>query len=155
MKVTNYHYWYAILSLPIDDVFVEKGCYRQEGCALHWKMRSRVPCGECGTPIAFAYGCVLGMLQKYRKKATIWTNYRIPFYVARRSLGRDESRAITCIFLNTRLLTEKPWSSLYLGRINSWTGFTKPDKWIIMSSVRCCIFYCVLREGVYMCKYYW
>ena len=25
-----------------------RGCYRKEGCTIHWKSRKRVPCSVCG-----------------------------------------------------------------------------------------------------------
>ncbi|RIB23782.1 hypothetical protein C2G38_2288261 [Gigaspora rosea] len=47
--------FYSCLYTYIDGRICGKGCYRQEGCALHWKMRSRSSCMECGIPTASTY----------------------------------------------------------------------------------------------------
>jgi len=56
----------------IDGRVCGKGCYRQEGCALHWKMRLRFPCEECGTPTASKYGMCAQHAAKHRNKANYW-----------------------------------------------------------------------------------
>jgi len=44
-----------------------KGCYQQDGCAFHWKMRSRFLCGECDTPTASKYG-MCKLLEKEKRE---------------------------------------------------------------------------------------
>src|SRR6266542_2741914 len=49
----------AFYSCPytyIDGRACRKKCYQQEGCHIHWKRQSRIPCGECGIPTASSYG---------------------------------------------------------------------------------------------------
>ncbi|CAJ0747214.1 24263_t:CDS:2, partial [Entrophospora sp. SA101] len=48
--------FYSCPHTYIDDRICGKGCYRPEGCHIHWKMRPRIPCDECGMPTASSYG---------------------------------------------------------------------------------------------------
>ncbi|RIB19296.1 hypothetical protein C2G38_2182267 [Gigaspora rosea] len=72
----------------IDGRICGKGCYRQEGCALHWKIRPRTPCGECGMPTTSSYGMCVKHSGKYRRRV----NYQ--------QKKRDELRAKIAIFEN-------------------------------------------------------
>ncbi|CAH1758823.1 13142_t:CDS:10 [Entrophospora sp. SA101] len=47
--------FYSCPHTYIDDRICGKGCYRPEGCHIHWKMRPRIPCDECGMPTASSY----------------------------------------------------------------------------------------------------
>ena len=46
-----------------------KPCYRQEGCAIHWKRRQRVPCEQCGRPTASEYKLCNLHADKYHSRA--------------------------------------------------------------------------------------
>ncbi|KAG9301855.1 hypothetical protein G9A89_004534 [Geosiphon pyriformis] len=62
----------AFYSCPhtyIDGRICGKGSYRQEGCPLHWKMRLRNPCKECGIPTASIYCMCVKHAGKYRNKS--------------------------------------------------------------------------------------
>jgi len=49
-------------------------CYRQEGCAIHWKRRQRVPCLECGKPTASKYSLCNLHADKCHAKAFYYRN---------------------------------------------------------------------------------
>ena len=38
----------SLLVFTNDKKFCNRSCYRQEGCAIHWKRRQRDPCEQCG-----------------------------------------------------------------------------------------------------------
>jgi len=67
----------AFYSCPytyIDGRVCEKKCYRKEGCHIHWRRRTRIPCGECGTPTASSYGMCTKHAGKYYSKANYGKN---------------------------------------------------------------------------------
>ena len=67
----------AFYSCPytyIDGRVCGKKCYRKEGCHIHWKRRTRIPCGECGTPTASSYGMCTKHAGKYYSKANYGKN---------------------------------------------------------------------------------
>src|SRR6266542_4353863 len=43
-----------------------EGCYRPEGCKLHWKAPPRKPCIECGKLTLSVYGACKKHSSKYR-----------------------------------------------------------------------------------------
>ncbi|RHZ47870.1 hypothetical protein Glove_566g70 [Diversispora epigaea] len=43
---------YLCQYLSNEGKVCERPCYRQEGCAIHWKRHQRVSCLECGKPTA-------------------------------------------------------------------------------------------------------
>ncbi|RIB03259.1 hypothetical protein C2G38_2123475 [Gigaspora rosea] len=49
-------------------------CYRQEGCAIHWKRRQRIPCLECGKPTASKYSLCNLHADKCYAKAFYYRN---------------------------------------------------------------------------------
>ena len=49
-------------------------CYRQEGCAIHWKRRQRVLCLECGKPTASKYSLCNLHADKCHAKAFYYRN---------------------------------------------------------------------------------
>ena len=49
-------------------------CYRQEGCAIHWKRRQRVPCLDCGKPTASKYSLCNLHADKCHAKAFYYRN---------------------------------------------------------------------------------
>src|SRR2546423_1286501 len=53
LDVQNRHVFYNYIRLHSqhyarDGEICNKGCYRSEGCKIHWKASTRVPCKECG-----------------------------------------------------------------------------------------------------------
>ena len=53
-------------------------CWREEGCAIHWKARKRYPCKKCGIPTSAKPGLcrehaggyyVMQYIQRLREKA--------------------------------------------------------------------------------------
>ena len=45
-----------------------KGCYRPEGCNIHWKSPKRIPCKECGKLMASKYGVCRKHAGKYHSR---------------------------------------------------------------------------------------
>ena len=45
-----------------------KGCYRPEGCKIHWKAPTRVPCKECGKLTYSGYDYCDTHADKYRRR---------------------------------------------------------------------------------------
>ena len=43
-----------------------EGCYRPEGCKVHWKSPRRVPCIECGKLTSSVYSACRKHAGKYR-----------------------------------------------------------------------------------------
>ena len=44
----------------------DKGCYRPEGCKVHWNSPKRVPCIDCGKLTSSKYGACKKHAGKYR-----------------------------------------------------------------------------------------
>ena len=61
--------FYSCPHIYIDGWICGKGCYQQEGCALHWKMQLRKPCKECGIPTASIYSMCVRHAGKYHNKS--------------------------------------------------------------------------------------
>ncbi|RGB31554.1 hypothetical protein C1646_670822 [Rhizophagus diaphanus] len=65
----------AFYSCPytyIDSRVCGKKCYRKEGCHIHWKRQTRIPCGDCGTLMASSYGMCTKHAGKYYSKANYY-----------------------------------------------------------------------------------
>ena len=45
-----------------------KGCYRPEGCSIHWKAPNRVPCNVCGKLTSSKYNICRKHSGKYRSQ---------------------------------------------------------------------------------------
>ena len=43
-----------------------EGCYRPEGCRVHWNSPTRVPCKECGKLTSSKFGACRTHAGKYR-----------------------------------------------------------------------------------------
>ena len=50
----------------------DRGCYRPEGCKLHWNSPTWIPCKECGKLTYSTYGICNNHVGKYQKRE----NYR-------------------------------------------------------------------------------
>jgi len=44
----------------------DRGCYRPEGCKVHWKSPLRLPCIECGKLTSSSFGACRNHAGKYR-----------------------------------------------------------------------------------------
>src|SRR6185369_9270100 len=67
---------YLCQYLSNEGKVCEQPCYRQEGCAIHWKRRQRVPCLECGNskPTASKYSLCNLHADKCHAKAFYYRN---------------------------------------------------------------------------------
>ena len=52
-----------------DKNICNKSCYRQEGCAIHWKRRQHDSCEQCGRPTASEYKLCNLHIGKYHSRA--------------------------------------------------------------------------------------
>ena len=63
-----------------------KGCYRSEGCKIHWKAPTRVPCKECGK-LTFSVFCAC---REHSGK------YRFKDYYQRKKLAKITQNVSEC-----------------------------------------------------------
>ena len=66
--------FYSCAYTYVDGRICGKKMLSQEGCHIHWKRQSRIPCGECDTPTASSYGMCTKHAEKYYSKANYYKN---------------------------------------------------------------------------------